>query len=61
MTAMRKEEAKALVDQLPDDATWEDLVYAIEFRRAVESGRDDAREGRTLSVAEVRQSLGLKA
>jgi hypothetical protein len=55
-----KEEAKALIDQLPDDATWDDLAYVVEFRRAVERGTSDSRAGRVHTVEEVRRSLGLK-
>ena len=34
-----KDEALRLVERLPDDATWEDLQYEIDFRQAVEAGR----------------------
>ncbi len=54
-----KSEARRLVEQLPDDATWEDLMYQIYVRQAVESGLKDVQEGRTASVAEVRKRLGL--
>ena len=33
-----KEEARRLVERLPDEATWEDLQYEIYFRQAVEAG-----------------------
>jgi hypothetical protein len=33
-----KTEARRLVEQLPDDATWEDLMYEIYMRQAIESG-----------------------
>jgi hypothetical protein len=54
-----KTEARRLVDQLPDDATWEDLLYEIYVRQAIEAGLKDSREGRTLPVSEVRRRLGL--
>lgn len=59
MTAV-KEAARVLVEQLPENATWDDLLYAVEFRLAVERGRAEAREGRSVSNDEVRASYGLK-
>ncbi|MGH7172211.1 MAG: hypothetical protein ACRELF_10905 [Gemmataceae bacterium] len=54
-----KSEAVRLVEQLPDDATWDDLLYEIYVRQSIEAGLKDCREGRTLPVAEVRRRLGL--
>lgn len=54
-----KDEAKRLVDQLPAGASWEDLVYRIYVRQAIEAGLKDAREGRTIPVADVRRQFGL--
>jgi hypothetical protein len=56
-----KPEARRLVEQLPDDATWEDLMYEIYMRQAIESGLQDSREGRTAPVEEVRKHFGLLA
>jgi predicted transcriptional regulator len=54
-----KDEARQMLDRLPDNATWEDLQYQIYVRQAIEAGLKDAREGKTISVEEVRQRLGL--
>ena len=54
-----KAEARRLVEQLPDDATWDDLMYEIYVRQSIEAGLQDSREGRTVSVEEVRRQLGL--
>lgn len=54
-----KTEARRLVDQLPDDATWDDLMYEIYVRQAIEAGLEDGRAGRVVPVAEVRRRLGL--
>ena len=48
-----KEEAEKLVRELPDDATWDDLMYRIHVRQAVERGLADAADGRTVSQEEV--------
>jgi len=54
-----KQEAHRLVDQLAEDATWEDLMDQIYVRQAIESGRADVAAGRTLDVKEVRARFGL--
>ncbi|PKB68280.1 MAG: hypothetical protein BZY81_02345 [SAR202 cluster bacterium Io17-Chloro-G4] len=60
MTAMNiKEEARRLVENLGEDATWDDLMYQIYVRQAVDSGLDDSESGRTIDVKEVRAKLGL--
>jgi hypothetical protein len=54
-----KDEARRIVDQLPDDASWEELIYRIYVRQSIEAGLRDSDAGRVESVAEVRRSFGL--
>jgi hypothetical protein len=54
-----KEEARRLIEQLPDDATWEDLQYEVYVRQAVEAGLKDSREGRTVPLDEARRRFGI--
>lgn len=49
-----KEEAHRLVDQLPANASWDDLMYEVYVRQAVEAGLADADAGRVVSHEEVR-------
>ena len=56
-----KTEARRLVEGLPDDATWEDLMYRIYVRQAIESGLADSEVGRTIDAKEVRARFGLSA
>jgi predicted transcriptional regulator len=58
-TSTIKEEARRLVERLPDDATWEDLQYEIYVRQAIEAGLKDSREGRTVPLDEARRRFGL--
>ena len=44
-----KPEAHRLVDGLPDSASWNDLMYEIYVRQAIEAGLADAQAGRMLS------------
>jgi hypothetical protein len=53
-----KDAARRIVEQLPDDATWEDLIYCLCVRQATETGLKDAQEGRTIPVEEVRRQFG---
>jgi hypothetical protein len=54
-----KDEAHRIVDQLPDTASWEDLIYRLYVRQSIEAGLRDAEAGRVESVADVRRSFGL--
>ncbi len=55
-----KEEARRLLERLPENATWDDLMHEIYVRQAVEAGRADSRAGRTTPVEEVRKRFGLE-
>jgi len=54
-----KEDARLLIERLPEDATWEDLQYEIYVRQAIEAGLKDSRAGRTVPLAEARRLFGM--
>jgi hypothetical protein len=58
-TSTVKEEARRLVERLPEDATWEDIQYEIYVRQAIEAGLKDSREGRIVPLSEARRRFGL--
>jgi len=60
-TENKKDQARRPVDDLPDSATWEDVMYRIYVRQAVDAGINDSDEGRTIEVKEVRKRFGLPA
>ena len=60
MPANIKEEAAKLVLELPEQATWDDLMYEIYVRQKVEEGIKAADEGRVVSHEEVKKRFGLK-
>ena len=37
-----KDEARHLVEELPDDASWDDLMYRIYVRQVIEAGLEDS-------------------
>lgn len=54
-----KEEVRRLVDELPEDATWDDVLQAVYLKQVLQQGIADLRAGRTITHEEVRRSLGL--
>ncbi len=56
---MEKQEAHKLVDNLPESATWDDLMHEIYVRETIERGLVDSRTGRTTDVREVRSKYEL--
>ncbi len=54
-----KQETSRLLGNLPDKATWDDLMYQIYVRQTIEAGIKDSDEGRTIDVQEVRKRFGL--
>lgn len=54
-----KQEARHFIEELSDDATWDDLMYKIYVRQAIEAGLQDSKAGRTIDVKEVRAKFGL--
>jgi len=54
-----KTAAREAIDQLPDDASWDDVMYRLYVRQKIEAGLRDVANGDTLTTAEVRKCLGL--
>jgi hypothetical protein len=54
-----KQEARQLVEGLPEKATWDDLVYRIYVRQAIERGLNDSEAGRMIDVSDLRAWFGL--
>jgi hypothetical protein len=63
MSSLKDTDIKSKVNEtlrtLPDDASWEDVMYRIYVRQKIENGMKDVAQGDTLSVAEVRKRFGL--
>jgi hypothetical protein len=55
-----KSEARKLIENLPKDSTWDDLMHEVYVRQAIESGLEDSKANRTTHVSEVRKKYGLK-
>ena len=55
------EAAHELADQLPVNATWDDLVYKVIERREIELGLSDSAEGKVTSVEDVMKEFGIQS
>ncbi len=56
---MEKDEAHRIIDRMPPNATWDDLIREIYVREVVERGLADSRAGRTRDVKDIRVKYGL--
>ena len=56
-----KLEAQRLVESLPDDVSWDDIMYRIYVRQCMNAEIADADAGRVVSVDEVRRRFGLSS
>lgn len=54
-----KQAAHQLIDQLPEDCSWNDAIYEMVVRREIELGLEDSKAGRTMAVEEIRKEYGL--
>jgi len=59
VTRMDKNEAHKIVDRMPPNATWDDLIHEIYVREAVERGLADSKAGLTKHVQDIRAKYGL--
>ena len=50
-----KEEAKKLLDIIPDAATWDDIMYEFYVRKKIETSLESAEAGEVVSHEEVKQ------
>ena len=54
-----KQQAREIVDELPEDADWDELMRRIYVRKSIQKGVDDSDADRTSSVEAVRREFGL--
>jgi hypothetical protein len=54
-----KQKAHALIDQLPETASWDDLAYEMDLRASIERGLADAQAERVIPVEELMKELGV--
>jgi len=55
-----KKEAKKMLNNLPEEASWDDLMYEMYVRKKIDEGIKAAEEGRILSHEEVKKRFSRK-
>lgn len=53
-----RDEAIKLIARLPEEVSWDDIMYRIYVKRKIEEGLKAAAEGRTVSHEEVTELFG---
>lgn len=48
-----------MVRELPESASWDDLMYQILVRQKIEAGLEDLRQGRCHDHQDIRREFGL--
>jgi len=54
-----KEAAHQLIDQLPDEVSWDELAYQIEVRASIERGLADTEAGRLIPQEEIEKRFNV--
>jgi hypothetical protein len=54
-----KNEARRLLERLPEDVTWDELMHEIYVRQSIEAGLADSKAGKLADVKAVRERFGL--
>ncbi len=52
-----KEEARKLLERLPDEASWDDLMYEIYVQKKIDMGLKAAEGGKLIPHEEVKRRL----
>ncbi|NLD26663.1 MAG: hypothetical protein GX661_04805 [Acholeplasmataceae bacterium] len=52
-----KDEAKRIIEDLPENATWDDLMYQLYVKKRVETGLKEIENGQTMTHEEVKKRL----
>lgn len=52
-----KDAVRQIIDRLPDQATWEDIMYELYVKQKIEAGLKAVEEGRTIPHEEMKRRL----
>lgn len=52
-----KNAARQIIDHLPDQATWDDIMYELYVKQKIEEGLADIEAGRTVPHEQVKAEL----
>lgn len=54
-----RDKVTEVIKTLPDNASWDDVMYRIYVRQKIENGLKDVADGNTVTVSDVRKNFGL--
>lgn len=54
-----KKEVENMLKDLPEDASWDDVMYKIYVRQSIEQGLQDSQEGRVISHEDIKKRYQL--
>jgi hypothetical protein len=57
MAISAKQAALKVIESMPEDASLEEVMYELYFRKRVDRGLRELEEGKTISHAEIKRSL----
>jgi hypothetical protein len=57
MTMTVKQSAKKIIDSLPDDSSYEEILRELSFARMIERGLEDSQNGKTISNEAMKQKI----
>jgi predicted transcriptional regulator len=52
-----KETARQVIDRLPDQATWDDILYELYVKQKIEAGLAAAAKGKTVAHEDAKRRL----
>jgi predicted transcriptional regulator len=52
-----KQAARQMIDQVPDQASWDDIMYELYVKQKLEKGLKAVADGRTVSHGEAKRRL----
>lgn len=52
-----KQAAKAIIDHLPEQASWDDIMYELYVKQKIEEGLADIEAGHTISHEQIKAEL----
>ncbi len=52
-----KDAARQIIEHMPEQATWDDIMYELYVKQKIERGLQAAEEGRTVSQEEAKRRL----
>lgn len=54
---LARDEAKRIIENLPEEATWDDIMYQLYVKEKVEKSLDEVEQGNIISHEDVKKRL----